>query len=152
MLAVNGERPRRMAGKVIAALGGSAVGKTVAILGLTFKPETDDLRDSPALGIIAGLVASGAKIVAHDPAGMDNARRILPEIGYAATPYAAATNADAAVLATDWQDYRGLDLLHLRSLMRRPVFIDLRNLYRGADMAAAGFTYRSVGRPTEDAG
>lgn len=151
MLAVNGARPQRMADKVVAAFGGNAGGKTIALLGLTFKPQTDDLRDSPALGIIAGLRAAGATIVATDPQGMPNARALLPDLVTAPDAYAAAQGADAIVLATEWSQFRDLDLQRLKAVMRSPIFIDLRNLYRGAVMQRAGFTYRSVGRPTEDA-
>jgi UDPglucose 6-dehydrogenase len=141
-----------MVAKIVAACGGSLAGKRLGILGLTFKPNTDDMREAPALAIVAGLQEAGAEIAAFDPEGMDAARDLLPGIAIGAGPYEVADGADALVLITEWTAFRALDLGRLRQGMRTPVFVDLRNVYRGAEMAAAGFVYRSVGRPAEDVG
>jgi UDPglucose 6-dehydrogenase len=147
--AVNGERKRAMAERVVDALGGSAAGKTVAVLGLTFKPNTDDMREAPSLDIISALVEQGAAVRAYDPAGMTVARGLLPAITYADDAYDCATGADALVIVTEWEAFRALDLPHLKLLMRRPVIVDLRNIYRSEDMLEHGFAYRSIGRGAE---
>ncbi|MEW6427673.1 MAG: UDP-glucose/GDP-mannose dehydrogenase family protein [Thermodesulfobacteriota bacterium] len=143
---VNAAQKARMVKKVREALGGREEGKTVAALGLTFKPETDDLRESPALAILPPLQEKGAKIVCHDPEGMAEAARMFPEFAYVDSPYEACRDADVVVLFTEWNQYRALDLEKIRSLMRTPVFIDLRNVYTPEKMRTAGFTYVGVGR------
>jgi UDPglucose 6-dehydrogenase len=148
--AVNAERHAVMTAKIVAACGGSVAGKRLGILGLTFKPNTDDMREAPSLAIIADLRAQGATIVAYDPEGMDAARPMLPGIAFGDGPYEIADGADALVLVTEWAAFRSLDLPRLKAAMRTPLFIDLRNVYRRAEMQRAGFRYRSVGRPGED--
>ena len=144
---VNAAQKARMVRKICGALGGNIAGKIIGILGLTFKPETDDMRDAPALTILPVLLDKGAKINAHDPQGMKEARHILPEgIEYKENPYQVCDGADALVLMTEWNQYRALDLEKIRSLMRTPVFVDLRNVYEPADMKKNGFTYFGVGR------
>ncbi|MBX9931530.1 MAG: UDP-glucose/GDP-mannose dehydrogenase family protein [Methylobacterium sp.] len=145
VVAVNDSRKRAMARKVIAACGGSVRGKTVAILGLTFKPNTDDMRDAPSLSIIAGLQDGGARIVAYDPEGMDQARLVLSDVTYAEDAYACAQGADAVVIVTEWNAFRALDLDRLRGSMNAAVLVDLRNVYRRAEAERHGFTYRCVG-------
>jgi UDPglucose 6-dehydrogenase len=149
-LGVNTARAGRMAKKIIDALGGDPHGKSVALLGLTFKANTDDLRASPAIAVAQVLIEAEVAVTAYDPQGMPGARRLLPRAAFAADPYAAAQDADAVVLATEWDEFKTLDLSRLKSVMRKPVVVDLRNLYTAAPMRAAGFTYRSVGRPGED--
>ncbi|MBD8909704.1 UDP-glucose dehydrogenase family protein, partial [Methylorubrum zatmanii] len=129
VVAVNDSRKRAMARKVMGACGGSVRGKRVALLGLTFKPNTDDMRDAPSLSIIAGLQDAGARVVAYDPEGMEQARPLLDGVEYAADAYACAEAADALVIVTEWNAFRALDLARLRSLMKAPVLIDLRNVY-----------------------
>ena len=148
VLAVNDNRKRAMARKVSNAAGGSLRGKTVAVLGLTFKPDTDDMREAPSIPLVTGLLDMGAKVRAHDPAGMEAARRELPDIEYCDDPYLCARGADALVVVTEWAQYRALDLERLKNELARPVLVDLRNIYRPEDMAAHGFTYESVGRPS----
>ncbi|NCY25265.1 MAG: UDP-glucose/GDP-mannose dehydrogenase family protein [Alphaproteobacteria bacterium] len=147
-IAVNEERKFAMARRVIAALGGDVAGKRIAILGLTFKPETDDMRDAPALVVLPELAAAGAQLHAYDPEGMEQAKPMLPAgITYAATALAAAADADAVVLLTEWNEFRALSPEKLRAVMRGDVLLDLRNVYDPAAMRAAGFTYSSIGRP-----
>ncbi|GLS73222.1 UDP-glucose dehydrogenase family protein [Methylobacterium tardum] len=150
VVAVNDQRKRAMARKVIKACGGSVRGKTVALLGLTFKPDTDDMRDAPSLAIVAGLQDAGARIVAYDPEGMAHARALMPEVTYAEDAYACAEGADALVIVTEWNAFRALDLDRLRQTMAfgeaAPVLIDLRNIYDPASAARHGFTYRGIGR------
>ena len=137
-----------MVSKIRKALGGSEAGKTLAVLGLTFKPETDDMRDAPALAILPVLLEKGAKVRVHDPEGMSEAKKLFPEgIEYADGPYDAVEGADAVVLMTEWNAYRGLDLERIRSLMSGNVFVDLRNVYEPEHMREAGFDYTCVGRP-----
>jgi UDPglucose 6-dehydrogenase len=145
VVAVNDQRKRAMARKVIKACGGSVRGKTVALLGLTFKPDTDDMRDAPSLAIVAGLQDAGARIVAYDPEGMAHARALMPDIAYAADAYACAEGADALVIVTEWNAFRALDLDRLARIMNAPVMIDLRNIYRAQDVRAKGFSYRGIG-------
>ena len=147
VVAVNDHRKRAMARKVANAVGGSLRGKTVAVLGLTFKPETDDMRDAPSIPLITGLLDLGAKVRAHDPVGIEQARKELPEIVYCDDPYVCATGADAVVLVTEWVQYRAMDLKRLKQVMAHPVVVDLRNVYRTEDMAEHGFVYESIGRP-----
>ncbi len=146
-VAVNDQRKRDMAQKVIDACGGSLRGKSVAILGLTFKPNTDDMRDSPSLDIIPALLAAGAKVRAHDPEGMDEARKLLTGIEYCDDAYDALADADALVIVTEWNAYRALDMPRVKALLRAPVLIDMRNIYDPGTMYDLGFTYVSIGRP-----
>ncbi|MBP28646.1 UDP-glucose/GDP-mannose dehydrogenase family protein [Methylobacterium sp.] len=153
VVAVNDQRKRAMARKVIKACGGSVRGKTVALLGLTFKPNTDDMRDAPSLAIVAGLQDAGAKVRAYDPEGMEQARILMPAVDYAENAYACAEGADALVIVTEWNAFRALDLDRLRQIMSSdgstPVLIDLRNIYDPASAARHGFTYCGVGRTKE---
>jgi UDPglucose 6-dehydrogenase len=147
VVAVNAAQKARMVGKIQEALDGSVTDKTIAVLGLTFKPETDDMRDAPSLTILPALVAQGAAIRAHDPHGMDEARKELRDsIAYADSIDDAVRDADAIVLMTEWNQYRGLDLARLKTLMRGNVFVDLRNVYERSTMQAHGFHYSCIGR------
>jgi UDPglucose 6-dehydrogenase len=143
---VNEARKARMADKIIAACGGTVAGKTIAVLGLTFKPNTDDMRDSPSLAILPRLAAAGAAIRAFDPAGIDEARNLMPDLVYCEDAYGAAEGADALVLLTEWNEFRALDLARIGRLLAEPLVIDLRNIYQPAEMAAAGLSYISIGR------
>ena len=151
IISINDQRKRAMARKVIAACGGSIRGKRIAVLGLTFKAETDDMRESPAVSIITALQDAGAKVRAYDPQGMAHATTILNEVDYAPDPYACAEGADALVVMTEWKEFRALDPARIKLLLKRPVVVDLRNIYRPETMAEHGFTYVSVGRPRIDA-
>ena len=142
----NDLRKRAMGRKIINAMGGDARGKKVALLGLTFKPNTDDMRDAPSIAIVQALVDAGAIIHAHDPEGMDEAAKSLPDVVMTDNAYAAAEGADAVALVTEWDAYRALDLRKLRAAMKGNALIDLRNIYRPADAEKAGFSYHSVGR------
>jgi UDPglucose 6-dehydrogenase len=142
----NAARKDGMAARVIAALGGSAKNKAVAVLGLTFKPNTDDMRDAPSLVILPALEAHGATIKAFDPAGMEEARKLMPGVEMAADPYACMEGADALVIVTEWEQFRALDLAQVKQKMKQPVIVDLRNIYRPEEMEKAGFTYESIGR------
>ena len=142
---VNRQRRTAMADRVIAAIGGAA-GATVAILGLTFKPRTDDMREAPSLALIAGLQAAGASIRAYDPKGEANARKLLSGVIFASDPYDCASGADAVVIVTEWASFRALDLERLKSCLKRPIMVDLRNIYAPGDMRASGFEYHSIGR------
>ena len=146
VLAVNDNRKRAMARKVANAAGGNLRGKTVAVLGLTFKPDTDDMREAPSIPLVTGLLDLGAKVRAHDPVGMEQARRELPDIEYSDDPYLCARGADVLVIVTEWVQFRVLDFERLKREMARPLLVDLRNIYRPREMAAVGFTYESVGR------
>ncbi len=143
---VNDTRKKAMADRVTKALGGLS-GKTVAVLGLTFKPNTDDMRDSPSLDIIPALVDGGATVRAHDPEGMDEAKKHLPDIMYCDGPYHALEGADCVVIVTEWDVYRALDLDRVKSLVKAPILVDLRNIYDPAVMEREGFMYSSIGRP-----
>ncbi len=143
---VNDARKRKMADKIIKACGGSVAGKTLAVLGLTFKPNTDDMREAPSLTILPALQEAGAEVRAFDPEGMTEARHLLPGIELAENAYDAMTGADAVVLLTEWNEFRALDLDRVRGLLKTPTIIDLRNVYKPAEMAAAGFFYFSIGR------
>jgi len=145
--AVNEQRKRAMARKVVAALDGSIRGKMIAVLGLTFKPNTDDTRDSPAIPLITALQDLGATVRSYDPAGMEQAKPELPDVIYCDSAYEAAEAADAIVIATEWEQFRALDLERLRCVMARPVVVDLRNIYRADEMKRANFRYLTVGRP-----
>jgi UDPglucose 6-dehydrogenase len=147
--AVNEVRKRAMARKVAAALGGHVRGKTVAVLGLTFKPNTDDMRDAPSIPLITALQDMGASVRAYDPVGMENAKREFARVEFAENPYDCAQNADAIVIVTEWEQFRALDLERLKGIMRQPVMIDLRNVYRHDEVVRLGFAYDSIGRPRE---
>ena len=144
----NDARKRQMAKKVIAALGGDPRGKTVAALGLTFKPNTDDMRDAPSLVILPELVQRGVKVQAHDPVGIAEARKLMPDLQYFDDAYDAVAGADALVILTEWNSYRALDLVRLKSLLRSPNIVDLRNIYRPDEMKQLGYIYTSLGRPS----
>jgi UDPglucose 6-dehydrogenase len=144
---VNDQRKRAMARKVVAACGGSVRGKTIAVLGLTFKPNTDDMRDAPSLAIVAALQDGGATIRAFDPEGMEQARAMLPaDVSYCADTYECVAGADAAVIVTEWNIFRALDLDRVKAAMAAPVLVDLRNVYRAEQVRAKGFTYLDIGR------
>jgi UDPglucose 6-dehydrogenase len=146
-VAVNAERKQAMGRKVIAACGGDVAGLTIGLLGLTFKPDTDDMRESPALDIVHALQQAGARIRAYDPQGIETARALLPGIDFAGDAYAAAADADCLVLVTEWNAFRSLDLERLGRAMARRIFVDLRNVYRRGEVEAHGFAYHAVGRP-----
>lgn len=147
VLAVNENRKRAMARKVAATLGGQLRGKNIAVLGLTFKPDTDDMREAPSIPLITGLIDMGAQVRAFDPAGMEQAKHELPTIKYCDDAYSCARDADALVIITEWVQFRTLDLPRLKQAMRQPVIVDLRNIYRREDVEALGFTYECIGRP-----
>ena len=146
VVGINDARKRRMADRIREAAGGDLSGKSVAVLGLTFKPNTDDMRDSPALDIVPALMEMGASVRVHDPEGMDEAKKHLDGITYCDGPYHAVEGADACVILTEWNAYRALDLTRLKETMGAPVLVDLRNVYDPATVRALGFTYASVGR------
>jgi UDPglucose 6-dehydrogenase len=145
-IAINDNRKRAMGRKVVSAAGGDVRGKRIAILGLTFKPNTDDMRDSPAIAVIQTLQDAGAKVVGYDPEGMDNARSVIDGIEYASGPYEAAKGADALVIVTEWNQFRALDLARLKKEMNNAVLVDLRNIYRRDEVLSHGFSYTSIGR------
>jgi UDPglucose 6-dehydrogenase len=147
---VNDQRKRAMSRKVVTALDGSVRGKTIAVLGLTFKPNTDDTRDSPAIALITALEDLGAKVRAYDPAGMEQAKPHLPGVHFCSSAYDAAEGAHAIVIATEWEQFRALDLVRLKSTMALPVIVDLRNIYRADEMRRAQFRYVAVGRAGVD--
>lgn len=144
---VNDNRKRAMGRKVITALGGDARGKRVAILGLTFKPNTDDMRDAPSLAIVQALLDAGAEVVATDPEGMEAAAPLMPGVTMVDSAYGAAEGADAVVIVTEWDAFRALDLARLAGLVRGRVLVDLRNIYRRDEVERAGFVHHSVGLP-----
>ncbi|MGE7472972.1 UDP-glucose dehydrogenase family protein [Bosea sp. NPDC003192] len=145
VVAVNDQRKRAMARKVIAACGGSVRGKRIAILGLAFKPNTDDMREAPSLAIVTALLDAGAEIVAYDPEAMASAKTLMPEIAYAPDAYSCLDGADALVIVTEWDAFRALDLGRVKAALRHPVVVDLRNIYRSGEMRERGFTYVNVG-------
>ena len=147
VIGANDWRKQSMAERVVSACGGSVAGKTIAVLGLTFKPNTDDLRAAPSLDILPALQEAGATVRAFDPQGMEEAARLLDGVVLCEDAYHAMEGADALVIVTEWNAFRALDLERVKSLLKRPVMVDLRNIYRPADMAAAGFEYHSIGRP-----
>ncbi len=147
VIEVNNGRKKRMARKVIDFCGGSVAGLTIGVLGLTFKPNTDDMRDAPSLDIVPALQAAGARIVAFDPEGMEEAGRLLKDVTFTKTAYEAATGADVMVVITEWHEFRGLDPRRIKDLMRQPRIVDLRNIFDPGEMRALGFTYEGVGRP-----
>lgn len=144
---INRDRKKSMAGRIIAANGGDVSGKTIAILGVTFKPNTDDMRDSPALDIIPALQAAGATVQAFDPEGMKEAAPLLPNVQWADNIMGAVEGADALAILTEWNEFRALDLEAVKGALKQPLFIDLRNIYEPDDMATRGFDYHCVGRP-----
>ena len=148
--AVNDTRKRAMARKVTASLGASLRGKTIAVLGLTFKPNTDDMREAPSIPLITALQDLGAKVRAYDPVGMEQAKAVLANVEYAEDAYQCAEQADAIVIVTEWEQFRALDLDQLKRSMKAPVIVDLRNIYRAEEMIQRGFVYESVGRPAKD--
>jgi UDPglucose 6-dehydrogenase len=143
---VNESRKRAMGRKVIDALNGNARGRKVALLGLTFKPNTDDMRDAPSIAIAQTLADAGARVSAYDPEGMEQARPLMPGVEMAASPYDAIEGADAIVIVTEWDAFRALDIERVKALAGSPVLVDLRNIYEPAEIRAAGLTYVSVGR------
>jgi UDPglucose 6-dehydrogenase len=143
---VNDARKEHMAAKVIQACGGSVAGKTLAVLGLAFKPNTDDMRESPSLVILPALQRAGAKIRAFDPEAIGEAKKLLPGVTYCENSYETMEGADALIILTEWNEFRALDLGRVKGLLRSPTIIDLRNIYKPAEMAGAGFFYFSVGR------
>jgi UDPglucose 6-dehydrogenase len=146
VISVNDARKQAMAAKVAAACGGTLAGKTIAVLGLTFKPNTDDMREAPSLVILPALAKQGAHVRAYDPQGMEEARKLMPQIETAASPYVCVAGADAMVILTEWDQFRALDLDRVKAALRTPVIVDLRNIYKPRDMSEKGFTYISVGQ------
>jgi UDPglucose 6-dehydrogenase len=146
VVSVNAARKKKMADRVVEVCGGDVKGKTIAVLGTTFKPNTDDMRESPSLDIIPALQGMGAVVKAYDPAGMAEAKKLLSSVEWCADSYTALKGADAVVLVTEWNEFRSLDLERVKSLMKRPIMVDLRNVYDPGTMIEAGFTYKSIGR------
>ena len=144
---VNAARKKAMADRIIKAMGGSVKGKTIGILGLAFKPNTDDMRDAPSLDIIPALQAAGARVKAYDPESMHEAGKMLTDVDFCDGPYHAVDGADAMVLITEWDQFRALDFDRVKKLLKAPVVVDLRNVYQPSDMQRRGFSYTSVGRP-----
>ncbi|KLN59525.1 UDP-glucose 6-dehydrogenase [Kiloniella spongiae] len=147
VISYNSARKRQMAEKVIVQCGGSVAGKKIAVLGLTFKPNTDDMRDSPSLDIIPLLQEKGAQISAYDPEGMAEAEELLTDVSYGQNAYEIMSDADALVIITEWNEFRRLDLDRVKGLLKSPVMVDLRNIYNPDEMKEAGFDYLCVGRP-----
>jgi len=146
VVAVNDARKRAMARKVAAALGGEVRGKTVAVLGLTFKPNTDDMRESPSIPLITALQDMGAKVRAYDPTGTEQAKPLMTNVAFCDDAYACAEGASALVIVTEWEQFRALDFARLKKVMKRPLLVDLRNIYRPGEVTRHGFVYESVGR------
>jgi UDPglucose 6-dehydrogenase len=144
-ISINDNRKRAMGRKVISALEGDVRGKKIAVLGLTFKPNTDDMRDSPAIAVIQTLQDGGATVAAYDPEGMENAKKLIAGIDYVAGPYDAIADADAIVIVTEWNQFRALDLPRAKGMMKSPILVDLRNIYRPAEVAKHGFAYHGIG-------
>jgi UDPglucose 6-dehydrogenase len=147
VVAVNDQRKRGMARKVLSALGGNLRGRTVSVLGLTFKPNTDDMREAPSIAIVTALQDMGAKVRAYDPVGIEQAKDVLSDVNYCENEYECAEAADALVIITEWEQFRALDLGRLKSVMATPIVVDLRNIYRPDDMLKHGFGYYAVGQP-----
>ena len=145
---INTARKKQMAQKIVDACGGSVDGKTIAVLGLTFKPNTDDMREAPSLDIVSALQAAGATVRAFDPAGMEEAKAVLDGVVWCDNAYDTMIDAEALTIITEWNEFRALDFDHVKSLMKSPVMVDLRNIYNPDEMAAAGFHYTCVGRPS----
>ncbi len=148
---VNEHRKRAMGRRIVAAIGGGVQGKTVAILGLTFKSNTDDMRDAPSIAIVQALVDAGATVRAFDPQGMAAAKALLPDITYARDPYDAAAGADAVAIVTEWDEFRALDLHRLCRAVKNPVLLDMRSIYDPAEVRRVGFTYHGIGRADAEA-
>jgi len=146
VVAVNDARKRLMARKIMQALGGSVRGKRIALLGLAFKPNTDDMRDAPSISIVASLIGDGANVHAYDPESMEQARPLMPEVTFHDDAYGAIEGADALAIVTEWDAFRALDLDRVKTLMKSPIIVDMRNVYRPAEARKRGFTYASVGR------
>lgn len=146
VVAVNDNRKRAMARKVSHALNGDIRGKTIAVLGLTFKPNTDDMREAPSIPLIAALQDMGAKVRAYDPVGIEQSREFLKDVTYCKDPYDCAEGASALVIVTEWEQFRALDFVRLKGAMAKPVLVDLRNIYRPDELARHGFAYEGVGR------
>jgi UDPglucose 6-dehydrogenase len=149
VVAVNDARKRAMARKVAAALGGELRGLTVAVLGLTFKPNTDDMRDAPSIPLITALQDMGAKVRAYDPTGMEQARPMMANVAFCDDAYSCAEGASALVIVTEWEQFRALDFRRLKTVMARAVLVDLRNIYLPEEIARHGFVYESIGRATK---
>jgi len=145
---INDTRKRQMADKVITACDGSVEGKTIAVLGLTFKPNTDDMRDSPSLDIVAGLQAAGATVRAFDPIGMVEAKHMMKDVVWCDGAYETMEGADALVIITEWNEFRSLDFDRVKALLSKPILVDLRNIYNPVDMASIGIDYTCIGRST----
>jgi UDPglucose 6-dehydrogenase len=146
VVAVNDNRKRAMGRKIVTAMGGDVRGKTVAVLGLTFKPNTDDMRDSPAISVIQTLQDAGAKVKAFDPEGTEQAKLVLDNVEYCAGPYEAIDGADALAIVTEWDAFRALDLKRIKGMLKTPILVDLRNIYNRDEVEAAGFDYTGIGR------
>jgi UDPglucose 6-dehydrogenase len=146
VVAVNDQRKRAMGRRIIAACGGSVRGKTIAILGLAFKPNTDDMREAPALAIVTALQDAGAKVRGYDPESMEQARPLLPGMDFADNAYACIEGADAVAILTEWDEFRALDLARMKDLLKTPTLIDLRNIYSAEDVKRYGLAYTSIGR------
>jgi UDPglucose 6-dehydrogenase len=149
VLAVNDARKRAMARKIATLFGGNLRNRTIGVLGLAFKPDTDDMREAPSIPLITALQDLGAKVQAYDPVSMEQAKLELPDVTYCDNPYSCAAKADALVIVTEWEQFRALDMTRLKKQMVQPVIVDLRNIYRPDEMAEHGFKYASVGRPAE---
>jgi len=143
---VNERRKKHMASRIISAVGGNVSGKTIAILGVTFKPNTDDMRDSVSLDVIPALQAAGATVRAYDPEGMIEAGKLLQNVVWCKNAYDTMQGADAVSILTEWNEFRALDLDRVKALLKAPVMVDLRNIYKPLEMKAAGFSYTSIGR------
>lgn len=148
-VSINDQRKRAMARRVIAACDGDVRGKTIGLLGLTFKPDTDDMREAPSISIVQGLLDAGATVRAYDPEGVEQAKKLIYGIEYAADPYSLGVGADCLVLVTEWNEFRTLDLERMNQLMRTANLVDLRNVYRRDEVVSAGFSYTSIGRGHE---
>lgn len=150
VVSINDARKKAMADRVVQACDGSVNGKTIAVLGLTFKPNTDDMRDAPSLAIVPVLRAAGAMVRAFDPEGMEEAKKLLDDVEWCGDAYQAMDGADAVVIITEWNQFRLLDLQRAKSLLKQPIMVDLRNVYKVEDMVASGFRYYSIGRPASE--
>ena len=146
VVTVNDNRKRAMGRKVIAAMGGEVRGKTVGLLGLAFKPNTDDMRDAPSIAIVQALQDAGAKVRAYDPESVEQAKAVMKDVEFVEKPYDVADGADALVLVTEWDAFRALDLKRIAGMLNAPILVDLRNIYPPADVAAAGLQYTGIGR------
>jgi UDPglucose 6-dehydrogenase len=145
-VAVNDQRKRAMGRKVITLCGGNVRGKTIAVLGLTFKPNTDDMREAPSIAVVQALVDAGARVRAYDPQGMKAAAHLLPPIDYTDSAYEASEGADCMVIVTEWNEFRSLDFKRLKKSMKTPALVDLRNIYKRTEIESQGFAYESIGR------